>query len=538
MSVRDNIEAEVARLTSERAYRGPEWGFGYWFIERVEDYSEEAAHDIVVDGPFDGGRDAVDFDEETATLTIWQFKWSNHNAYVANALTDIQRALPLEHDHLDQAEAVKLKVVSKFRADEDFLAQVKRVRTWIRKSIRRNYPHILKENIDVELYDILFFTQLYEELFGVEADLTFRAPPLIAADSLLGLVDLHGFTEHIDDEALFAFNIRKFLGLKKGSVNSKIKDTLNDDDKRERFWELNNGIVCLCTDVVIDNCSGKFENFTIVNGAQTVSTTASFLTDNPRVEDPVWCVAKVIKVESTDLARARLLTTTSNQQTAVSSGDLRSVDIVHPRLQTWLKTYLDRDYVYRRGLGSPRGATVISMKEMAQAYIAFWTDEPNIPFSRAGQLFSKDSYYAEVFPIDEVDRLNETDEEGILPFLLARVMPWQILQLVRAHIRSRIASGDVDKKWASSAYHMVWLYRLLFEELGLEDPVELVDLIDEVVEASATDLFDALTDFERDHDIPRDLKSDKVVRAVERTDIFARGGGRRALQKVRAIIEG
>lgn len=538
MSVRDKIESEVAQLTLDRGYAGPEWGFGFWFIERVEDFSEEEAERIVIDGAWDGGRDAVDFDEDTATLTIWQFKWSDHDRYVQNALSDIQRALPLEEQNLARAERLKLKVVSKFKAGVDFLAEVKRVRTWIRTWVRRRYPDIAKENIEVEVYDIMFFTQLYEELFGVSGALTFNAPPLVLGDALLGLIDLHGLKDHVDDEALFAFNIRKFLGLRKGSVNVEIRETLKDDDERSAFWMLNNGIVCLCTefDVPPGGVAGTFDNLTIVNGAQTVTTGVNFLLQNQTIEDPVWCVAKIMKVAPADLDRARQLTKTSNRQSAASSTDLRSVDIAHPRIASWMKAYRDLDYSYRRGLGGPRGGAVVPMKAMSQAFIAFWTDEPNVPFANVGALFSADKYYGLVFPEAEIDRLNEIDEAGIPTFLDQRVIPWLILRGVRAHIKARIAAGDADRKWRSAAYHLTWLYRVLLEEVGAE-PLVIAGREEEFIEATVADLFDALTDFAQRHDIPKDLKSDKLVKELQGGALFGLTAGRRAKSAAAELLD-
>lgn len=531
LSVRDKIKEEVQAIASERDLKDYQ-AFGYWYLERIEDYSAEEAERLVVDGAWDGGRDAVDFDEGEAALRIYQFKYSSTKGYVENALKDIQRALPIEVAKLDKAQSLTLQIVALSKVDAAFHGQVKKVRTWIRTYIRKNHPHIPKESVEVELLDLPRFAQLFEELFGVEATLTFRGAPSNFNGAVLGLVDLQGLKSHVDDEALFAFNIRKFLGLKKGSVNVEIKLSLNDDQERDRFWRLNNGIVCLCTSADVKGSEGKFENLTIVNGAQTVSTSARFLNDNPAITEPVWCVAKIIPVVNKDLSEARKLTKTSNTQTPASSTDLRSVDIGHSRITQWLEKHMNLQYSYRRGVGGPRGENVVPMKELAQAFIAFWTMEPNVPFSRAGSLFSKNSYYDEIFPEAEIENLHQgmskkvaedEDEAAVMDFLRARILPWRLLTAIRAHIRKRIAEEDKEKQWRSAAYHLVWIYKQLLDEIGVKDLETVEGRLVEIVETSATSIFDAFTDFcdSKELAIPRDLKSDKLVTEMLKGNFFS-----------------
>jgi AIPR protein len=205
---------------------------------------------------------------------------------------------------------------------------------------RNGYPDV---DGTVEVWDLRKFAQMLEKLYGVAATLTFKAEPIQDGDALLGLLDIAGLREHVTQEELFAFNIRTFLGKRKGSVNSEIHETLQDDAERGRFWHLNNGIVCLCTEISEDSPTVfAATNFTIVNGAQTTSTIASFLDKNPAADEPVWVVAKVLRVDETDIERARELTKTSNLQTPASNKDLRAVDKTHRRIAEWLTKKIAR----------------------------------------------------------------------------------------------------------------------------------------------------------------------------------------------------
>ncbi len=63
MSVLEEITGEVDSVAAERGLAAPR-AFGFYFLEEVEEFSQEEAESMVVDGPWDGGRDAVFFDEE------------------------------------------------------------------------------------------------------------------------------------------------------------------------------------------------------------------------------------------------------------------------------------------------------------------------------------------------------------------------------------------------------------------------------------------------------------------------------------------
>ena len=76
--------------------------FGFWFLEDIEDLSKEDAEDTVTDGPCDGGRDAVLYNQEEQSLRIYQMKYSETREYVINAFYDLQRGLKSEYEGLSK----------------------------------------------------------------------------------------------------------------------------------------------------------------------------------------------------------------------------------------------------------------------------------------------------------------------------------------------------------------------------------------------------------------------------------------------------
>ena len=327
------------------------------------------------------------------------------------------------------------------------------------------------------------------------------------------------------NEALFAFNIRKFLGVRKGSVNWHIKQTLEQDDDRDDFWTYNNGIVCLATRLapVPDEAERlDADNFTIVNGAQTVNTVASFLDANPAVTEPVWVLAKVVEVAENDLERARRITRTSNTQTPTSNKDLRAVDLVHRRLERWLTDYFDLAYVYRRGVRAPRGVDTIAMKDLLQAYAAFHRGRPDMAFSGVGQLFSAEAEYAAAFPSEEVDELRNTGTpDEIKAMLVERVLPWRLLAGIRARLAAKVEAG-LDKRWKSVAYHVAWLYRRIFELEGFDQTEILLAQVDDILGETVDALVDAFISFcvSRNEEIPRALKTDRLSQELPNSGFF------------------
>lgn len=526
MSVLEDIKNQVREVTQSHGLGQEHKGFAYWFLEEFEDFSREEAESLVVDGPWDRGRDAVYRDEEDGRLVIYQFKYSEDVGYATRAFTDIQNAVRAEEDELGRVRSLRLVVVTTAIANAEVQSEAKRTERSVRRWLKgKGYSDL---EVHVELIDLNVFLQAFERLYGVDVRLTFRSPPLVVdrGQGIVGLLDAAILRDHAENEALFAFNIRKFLGIRKGSVNSQMLQTLKNEDQRPDFWTYNNGIVCLATEISEPLDGGRYvdvRNFTIVNGAQTVSTIARYLNETPTASEPIWVLAKILKVAENDLDRARMLTRTSNTQTPTSNKDLRAVDQVHRRLERWLSDHFHLVYQYRRGVRAQRRANTVSMKDMLQAYAAYQLKKPDRAFSRVGQLFSSDDDYGAAFPSTEVDELWQSgSEDRIRAFLAARVLPYRLLEGIRSRLEYTVARPHVDLKWKSIAYHVLWLYKELFEAESLPQEDRLLEKVDAILEKTADGLIDALITFcvSREVEIPRALKSDQFAKDLLASDFL------------------
>lgn len=536
MSVLQEIEHDVGEVASVRGLK-PDRAFGYYFLEEVEEFSQEEAESMVVDGPWDGGRDAVNFDEDNLALTIYQLKYSESLEYLKKAFSDIQRALDAEAVNVRKSKRLRLVIVTIATSDEATHDLLRSTTTIVKRWLTR---HDAKPELSIELFDLKRFQEFKDRLFGLDLTLTFRTRPAMLNGTVLGLLNAGELRDRIDDEALFAFNIRKFLGARRGSVNSQIYDSLEDAAQREVFWTLNNGIVCLCTGYrAVDDDHVEFRNFTIVNGAQTISTVARFLTNNPAAQDPIWVVSKIIQVREDEVDRGRALTKTSNSQAATNDKDLRAVDPIHRKLAQTLESELSVTYIYRRGTRSARGQETVNIKDLAQAYVAYWLEKPNISFSRPGSIFADANLYDRVFPYNDFgDLLRRGDRAATRMFLLQRLVPVRLLVGIRELLRTR-ASEPSERKWRSSSYHLLWILRKLFEDLPQSDLNVIYSNADAIIEQAVPPIFDSFRDFllTMKADIPRDLKSENMSSAVLERGFLSQSGAREARRVVSELLD-
>lgn len=165
--------------------------------------------------------------------------------------------------------------------------------------------------------------------------------------ALSDLADLH--KEH--SKALYQKNIRTWLG-HKTPVNEAIMATLAS--KPGRFQYLNNGVTALCEEIApksgVKTEHREFEltGFSIINGAQTVASTAMFVNENPDADiSDANVMLTLIKADADgdfgkDVTRAR------NHQNDVKEIAFAALDEEQERIRRELQ-HIEIEYVYRVG---------------------------------------------------------------------------------------------------------------------------------------------------------------------------------------------
>jgi hypothetical protein len=193
------------------------------------------------------------------------------------------------------------------------------------------------------------------------------------------LVELH--KEH--KKALYERNIRYFLGTKGSEVNRSIQSTLRDNP--EEFFYLNNGVTALANIIERKGTQAtpklKVTGLSVINGAQTISSAAEFLKDNPGHDISNARVMLTIIKANTETDFGLAVTKARNHQNPVSTGSFAALDPVQEKLRRELD-YLNYSYHYRPEalpMGAEKNDRVITI-DLAMRALAIFGLDSRIPY--------------------------------------------------------------------------------------------------------------------------------------------------------------
>ncbi|HSW14312.1 MAG TPA: AIPR family protein, partial [Solimonas sp.] len=190
---------------------------------------------------------------------------------------------------------------------------------------------------------------------------------------LSDLVNLH--QKH--DKALYERNIRTFLG-HKTEVNGSIQKTLST--KPQDFLFLNNGVTVLCEEIEPKNVKAgrkrlKVRGLSVINGAQTIASSARFVKDNPQSDISSARVSLTLIKADADSDFGKQVTRARNHQNPVHFSNFAALDDEQERLRRDL-AHLGIDYVYKAEAVDQAGdPNRIRIDEAAQA-LAILTSDP------------------------------------------------------------------------------------------------------------------------------------------------------------------
>ncbi len=169
------------------------------------------------------------------------------------------------------------------------------------------------------------------------------------------------YTQH--KRALFADNVRYFVGARKGGINEKIIETAKN--RPGDFWSLNNGITIVAQTIdLVQGTAAKFKltRFSIVNGCQTtVSLSEAGAPKSARV------LARVVAAKPalvTDIVQF------NNTQTPVKIWTVRSVDPVQERIRQSFARIGVRYAPKQEGSRRKKDAEVIIELDKATQFLA------------------------------------------------------------------------------------------------------------------------------------------------------------------------
>jgi hypothetical protein len=191
-------------------------------------------------------------------------------------------------------------------------------------------------------------------------------PTYIGLVNVKDLIDLH----KVNKEDLYDKNIRTFLG-HQTDVNKAIQKTLAE--RPDHFLYLNNGVTVLCEKIEQKNTIKKegrrliITGFSVVNGAQTIASSAKFMADNPATNIDFARVSITLIEAATDSAFGKSVTRARNHQNEVKLSNFAALDDTQERLRRDL-ALLDVQYAYKAGRNEgPDDPNRIQIEEAVQA---------------------------------------------------------------------------------------------------------------------------------------------------------------------------
>lgn len=163
---------------------------------------------------------------------------------------------------------------------------------------------------------------------------------------LTDLIALHAK----ESSALFDKNIRLFLG-PRTEVSQAIQETLHS--KPEHFFYLNNGITVLCEIIEPKSTTNrgggkrlKIRGFSVINGAQTISSASQFVANHPSIDISSARVSITLIQADADGNFGKSVTRARNHQNNVEAAHFLALDDEQERLRRELAV-LGIQYSYK-----------------------------------------------------------------------------------------------------------------------------------------------------------------------------------------------
>lgn len=410
-----NSSKKIKNIPEERLL--PLLAYKYIYLTSPEDIRVSDFKRITVDGPNDGGIDAIFAHPEEPRLVIIQSKYYSKPISNKDIVIDAFRKLAKTINDLKNNQTASYREdLRKVWANEyDPTLQMEVVfltSTDITDTLKNKILDILKQE-DFS-FTPLIYTKKDLELF---IDNSGELSPWVEHDKLI--IDKNNLCRCPNNEngiivnitakslkqlyekytfRLFQQNFRYYVKDKK--VDSKVIDSIRKD--QNNFWFLNNGIIIACEDFLIDGDNLKLTNFSIINGCQTTS-----LLGNNDIINDFFLTCKVVKPhagQGQDQFVAKIAEA-SNRQKAIRSRDLKSTEKSMRKLQKDLAEEPNPFFMeIRRGEKTPKNAIKIKNELYGQLVLSFIFQQPAKARNSKNTMFESDDLYNMIFRRKNFDK--------------------------------------------------------------------------------------------------------------------------------------
>lgn len=227
------------------------------------------------------------------------------------------------------------------------------------------------------------------------------------SQSYVGLIDGKNFIELITldgrlNKAVFYENVRAYLG--ENYVNKEIAETINNEETRNLFPILNNGVTIVARSMQFVGDNLKIKDFQIVNGCQT----SNILYDSRALLEGMMIPVKIIASENQDIIN--MIIRSTNRQTPVPTEAFESIKDIHKLIQQYYDTYKHSDRIYyeRRTREYDKNNRDSAMKSnqkftipmQLMCHVAMFLDAPHL---------SEHEYYGKILETYRSDVFQDSD---------------------------------------------------------------------------------------------------------------------------------
>lgn len=451
------LAAEVGRI-ARREKLPTEKAFLFWFSTTILELSDDDAREAIsIDGANDKGIDVFWVDDDEGRVIIAQGKYSQGFQFhpKMGQVTKLESSI----NWLSSPEALRKEGKPDLaQAAEDYLKAVRDgygVELWFvyagpkcqnvdkHISVYNQNPEHINSRRAFRHYHIDLLSAMWEELEGESRRIDSGTISMVQGKSLpfqgpfgQALVVSAPATEIVrlyeaHEERLFDRNVRLFLGVRKGSVNAGIAETLRDKSECLNFWAYNNGLTLICDEFKIDGSTVHLTNFSIVNGCQTAVSLAQGPKENAA---GVSVLVKIIAASAEIVDEVIRFT---NSQNPIRTWDIASQDRTQRRLKNDFSN-LSKPYIYLTRRGSrPKGdlrryrdaGKLRQIKiDLVGQYAAAFRGRPVLAYKHKAFVFSR--YHDDVFPPDA--RVEEV------------LFEWLCGEVAREAVQEAISRGKED----------------------------------------------------------------------------------------------
>ena len=312
-------------------------------------------------------------------------------------------------------------------------------------------------------------------------------------ESFIGILPGKEYLKLICDENgdllrnIFYDNVRDFQGF--NSVNSEIRDSINQKERKDKFALLNNGVTIVAKKV--NKLGYKFSviDYQIVNGCQS-SHVIYHLRD--KIDDTVYVPIKLIITDNYDVTSSIIKAT--NRQTEVKSEAFEILSPFHKTLEEFyeamrkklnIKIYYERRGHQHDGLNIER-SDIVTLSNQAVSFISMFLNEPHVTVQRYyGELLKmyksklfKEEHYSYPYFISglTLSLIEKLFQKGKVARSFRRFKP-HILMLLRRSI-----CGDIVPRFNNNSIERSCgeIEKILLNEVLLEKKVkEICHIIQE-----------------------------------------------------------